>query len=148
MVIDKIENYSRYKNISKRLAMAFEYITTTDFTKIAPGKYDVDGDAIFAIVQEYDTKEEADCNLEGHFKYIDIQYIVTGEEIISVVPLTNQVPFTKDVEKDYAFYDCATSPIIISAGMFTIFFQDDLHKPCMKSGSVSKVKKVVMKVLA
>ncbi len=148
MVVDKIENYGRYKNINERLAKAFEYLITTDFNIIEPGKYEIDGDAIFAIVQEYDTKEEADCYLEGHFKYIDIQYIVSGEEIISVVPLTNQVPVTKNEENDYAFYECATSPIIISAGMFTIFFQDDLHKPCMKSGSVTKVKKVVMKVLA
>lgn len=148
MVVDKIENYGRYKNISERLGKAFEYISATDFTKIAPGKYEVDGDAIFAIVQEYDTKDEADCNLEGHFKYIDIQYIVSGEEIISVVPLTNQIPVTKNEENDYAFYNCVASPITIRAGMFTIFFQDDLHKPCMKSGSVSKVKKVVMKVLA
>ncbi len=148
MVIDKIENYGRYKNISERLAKAFEYISRTDFNVIAPGKYEVDGDAIFAIVQEYETKEEADCNLEGHFKYIDIQYVVSGEEVISVMPLTNQIPVTKNEENDYAFYDCATSPITISAGMFTIFFQDDLHKPCMKSGSVLKVKKVVMKVLA
>lgn len=148
MVVDKIENYGRYKYISERLTKAFEYLISTDFNKIEPGKYEIDGDVIFAIVQEYNTKEEPDCHLEGHFKYIDIQYIVSGEEIISVVPLTNQVPVTKNEENDYAFYDCASSPITISAGMFTIFFQDDLHKPCMKSGSVSKVKKVVMKVLA
>lgn len=148
MVVDKIENYGRYVNISERLAKAFKYITTTNFTTIAPGKYEVDGESIFAIVQEYETKAAVDCFLEGHFKYIDIQYIVSGEEIISVVPLTDQMPVTINKESDYAFYECTTSPILISAGMFTIFFQDDLHKPCMKSGSVSKVKKVVMKVLA
>jgi beta-galactosidase beta subunit len=38
----------------------------------------------FAIIQEYNTKEIKDCVLEGHVKYIDIQYIIQGVELMGV----------------------------------------------------------------
>ena len=81
MIIDKIENHKLYAGISDKIAKAFSYINKTDLINIAPGTYKIDNDNIFAIVQEYDTKDKSECKLEGHFKYIDIQYIIdiTGE---------------------------------------------------------------------
>ena len=49
-------------------------------------------------------------------------------------------------ENDYDFYECETTPIKVSAGMFTIFFPEDLHMPCIKAEESSYVKKVVVKV--
>jgi YhcH/YjgK/YiaL family protein len=34
----------------------------------------------------------------------------------------------------------------VEEGMFTIFFPEDLHRPSVKAGEISKVKKVVVKV--
>ena len=36
--------------------------------------------------------------------------------------------------------------ITLKKGMFAIFFPDDIHLPEIKSGKISKVKKVVVKV--
>jgi YhcH/YjgK/YiaL family protein len=146
MVIDKIENYRLYSKLTKRLAKGFEFITETDLATIESGKHQIDNDDVFAIVQEYDTKEEKDCILEGHHKYIDIQYIIQGVELMGFTPLTNQVSVEEDLEKDYTFYEGETSMIRVEEGMFTIFFPEDLHRPCVKAGQISKVKKVVVKV--
>jgi YhcH/YjgK/YiaL family protein len=146
MVIDKIENYRLYSTLTKRLAKGFEFIMNTDLEKIVPGKYDIDNDAIFAIVQEYDTKEEKDCVLEGHHNYIDIQYIISGVELMGFTPLTNQEVVEENLEKDYTFYNGDTSMLRVEEGMFTLFFPEDLHRPGVKAGLVSKVKKVVVKV--
>ena len=146
MVIDKIENYRLYSKLTKRLAKGFEFITETDLDAIESGKHQIDNDDVFAIVQEYDTKEEKDCVLEGHHKYIDIQYVIQGVELMGFTPLTNQVSIEENLEKDYTFYEGETSMLRVEQGMFTIFFPEDLHRPTVKAGQVSKVKKVVVKV--
>jgi beta-galactosidase beta subunit len=40
--------------------------------------------SLFLIIQEYNTKEIKDCVLEGHVKYIDIQYIIQGVELMEL----------------------------------------------------------------
>ncbi|MCZ8229718.1 YhcH/YjgK/YiaL family protein [Flavobacterium sp.] len=146
MVIDKIENYRLYSQLTKRLSKGFEFITTTDLKAIESGKHEIDSDKIVAIVQEYDTKDESECVLEGHHQYIDIQYVISGVELMGFAPLTNQKMVEEDLEKDYTFYEGDTSLLRVEEGMFTLFFPEDLHRPCVKAGVVSKVKKVVVKV--
>jgi YhcH/YjgK/YiaL family protein len=147
MVIDKIENYKLYVKLNERFETAFDYIKDNDLVQIASGKYSIDGDDIFAIVQEYDTKEKAECKLEGHKKYIDIQYMIQGSEFMGVTTLANQEAITKNEADDYTFYNGDSTMFRVDAGMFTIFFPDDLHMPCLKVGKIEKVKKVVIKVL-
>lgn len=147
MVIDKIENYLCYANLSERMAKGFEFIKNTDLVEIESGKYEIDQDDIFAIVQEYDTKEEKNCKLEGHKKYIDIQYMIKGVELMGVTTKKDQKIIEVNEEKDYTFYEGETSLLKVGKGMFTIFFPDDLHRPCVKAGQIAKVKKVVVKVL-
>jgi YhcH/YjgK/YiaL family protein len=146
MVIDKIENSSLYANLTERLAKGFEFIKNTDLVQIESGTYEIDNKAIFAIVQDYDTKEIKDCVLEGHTKYIDIQYIIQGTELMGVVTKNNQKAISSDLDKDYTFYEGETSFIRVEKGMFTVFFPDDLHMPCVQVGKSSRVKKVVVKV--
>jgi YhcH/YjgK/YiaL family protein len=146
MVIDKIENYRLYSKLTKRMAKGFEFIAETDLASLESGKYQIENDDIFAIVQEYDTKEEKDCVLEGHHKYIDIQYVIKGVEFMGFTPLTDQISVEENLEKDYTFYKSNTSLLRVEEGMFTIFFPEDLHSPGVKAGQISKVKKVVVKV--
>lgn len=146
MVIDKIENYKLYKGLGDKIAMAFTYINETDFSQIALGKYEINKDEVFALVQEYDTKDKSEGKLEGHRRYIDVQYIVSGTEFIGVAPLTNQIQISNNEEGDIAFYEGSASFMKLDAGMFAIFFPADLHMPCIKFQHVSKLRKVVVKV--
>jgi YhcH/YjgK/YiaL family protein len=84
MVIDKIENYSLYVTLTERMAKGFEFIINTHLANMEPGVYEIESKSIFAIIQEYNTKEIKDCVLEGHAKYIDIQYIIQGVELMGV----------------------------------------------------------------
>lgn len=146
MIIDKIENYCLYANLTERLAKGFEFIKNTDLVSIQSGTYEIQDKDVFAIVQEYDTKEIKDCVLEGHTKYIDIQYVIEGTELIGVTTKKDQKATASDLEKDYTFYEGETAYIRLEAGMFTVFFPDDLHRPCVQDGLSSRVKKVVIKV--
>lgn len=147
MIIDKIENSSLYLSVGKRIAKAFEYINSKDFSGIEPGRYEIEDGNIFAIVNEYETKNVNDCVLEAHRKFIDIQYIYSGVELIGVAPLVDQIPTIEyDESKDCVFFNEETSFVKMTGGMFAVFFPDDLHMPGVKADSVLKIKKVVVKV--
>lgn len=147
MILDTLENANIYKALSKRLALGFDYLSNTDFSALEMGVYKIDGDDVFAILQTYDTKEEVDCRLESHQKYIDIQYLVSGEEYVGVTPLNNQ-EITEDLlqDKDVVFYKGQAENIKLSAGSFMVFYPTDVHAPGIKINQSSKVIKVVVKV--
>ena len=147
MILDTLENYQLYSTINERIAKGFAFLRNTDLDAIPSGKHDIEGDAIFALVQEYQTKPLNECKLESHKKYIDIQYVIRGEEFMGVTTKKNQLVLEQDENKDYIFYEGTTSLVRVSKGMFTIFFPDDLHQPCVQTETISEVKKVVIKVM-
>jgi len=105
---------------------------------------------VFANVQSYTTSPTETRKYEAHKKYIDLQYIVSGEErmyhsplsLLAVKELYNE---TKDVEKLTGPDDQA---VIVRAGDFAIFFTHDGHKPNCSNGRDQAVKKVVVKIRA
>jgi len=147
MILDTLENYQLYSTINERIAKGFAFLRNTDLDAIVSGKHDIKGDTIFALVQEYQTKPLNECKLESHKKYIDIQYVIRGEEFMGVTTKNNQKILEQDEDKDYTFYEGTTSLVRVSKGMFTIFFPDDLHQPCVQIESAAEVKKVVIKVM-
>jgi YhcH/YjgK/YiaL family protein len=147
MIIDKIENAHLYKELSKRIEKAFEYIKATDLKKINPGKYEIDGENIFALISEYKTKSEQEGKLEAHRKYIDVQYVISGEEKMGYVPLNGQQilePYKE--ENDIIFFTGDKSFTKVSSGMFAIFFPEDVHMPGITTKESLSVKKLVIKV--
>ena len=60
MIVDKLTNAKRYNGLGFRIEQAFKYIKNTDLLQIKEGKYEIDGNKIFAIVSEYKTKDLAE----------------------------------------------------------------------------------------
>lgn len=58
MIIDRIENAVLYFPLHPKFKQAFEHIAQIDIHSISVGRHDVDGDAMYMLVQEYKTKEE------------------------------------------------------------------------------------------
>lgn len=147
MITDVIQNAHLYEGLNERFKKAFNYLKQTDFTTAGNGKYEIDGDNIFAIVNEYETKDKNDCETEAHKKHIDIQYIIKGTEMFGYAPLTTQKPIKEYNEtNDAAIYKEAVSYIKLEAGMFIIFYPTDLHQPEVREFEPVTVKKVVVKI--
>jgi len=146
MIIDKIENSNLYTNLSKGIEKAFSYIKNTDFSRISDGKYEIESENLFALVQEYQTKDLMEGKLEWHHKYIDVQYIISGVEMIGIATKKQHKIIEQDTEKDYFFFEDNSTLIEFEAGMFAVFFPDDLHKPSLSGREKTKVKKVVIKI--
>jgi YhcH/YjgK/YiaL family protein len=147
MILDKLNHSNWYSSISENLNKGFEFLRNTDFESLKPGKLEIVGDDVYALVSEYATKDPQDCLPEAHRIYIDIQYIVSGREAIGYVTLDNQQILSEyNPEKDIAFYSGETSTIVLESGTFAVFFPQDIHRPGMQIDSPEKVKKVVVKV--
>ena len=147
MIIDTWNNKTTYANIHPLFPAAFAYIDKLLKNPVQPGNYEIQGDALFAKVQEYETRTEG--YLEVHEEYIDIQYIVDGAEHVEYAFRNGLVPaMPYNVAEDVLFLkDCSESKgFSLTAGNFAIFFPQDAHKPAMCMDTPKTVKKVVVKV--
>jgi len=105
MIIDNIKNSKLYFSVNNNFKKAFEFIEKAVNDNFEVGKYEIDGDKVYALVQEYETKTHNDTKFEGHKKYIDIQYIIEGTEYIEIADIDGMEPFTVyDDDKDFTLY--------------------------------------------
>lgn len=139
---------SYFKN-RERWDKAFSFLKTSDLQGLELKRYDIDRDNLYAPVSEYLTKNEEDAKYEAHRKYIDIQYIISGKEFIGVAPLSqkNEVLEPYDAAKDIEFLTVTGGENYLALpDRFFIFFPDDAHRPGLKDGQNSPVRKIVLKV--
>ncbi len=146
MICDQLKNAAFYYQTHPRFKKAFEYLQKTDFLKVPEGKYEIDGQNIFAIVQEYMTKLPTKKHWEAHRRYIDIQYVVTGEELIGYASPDSMKPGEYNDEKDIVFLEGEGTMIPVPEGTFMLLAPQDVHKPQIAIHAPQKVKKVVVKV--
>jgi len=88
MVLDSLQNSSRYTSLHPLFAKAFEYINSVNLDTLEDGKFEVDGDNIKAIVSNKNgvTAEDSCAKFECHNNYIDIQVCIKGEETMGWKP--------------------------------------------------------------
>jgi biofilm protein TabA len=147
--INKREFAVTYFKNKERWAKAFKFLKGNDLTKLELKRYDIDGDNLFATVSEYQSKNEETAKFEAHRKYIDIQYVISGKEIMNIAPINTvkEVLNPYDAAKDIEFV--TVSKVVnykASPSNFFIFFPSDAHRPGLKDGVNSAVRKIVIKV--
>lgn len=139
---------SYFKN-QERWDKAFEFLKNSDLSTLEIMRYDIDGDNLYATPSEYITKNAEDASFEAHKKYIDIQYVITGKELIGVAPLSlrDETLEEYDATRDIEFMTVSSSTdLLATPDRFFIFFPGDAHRPGIKDGDNSVVRKIVVKV--
>lgn len=147
MVIDKMKNASLYYGLGQRFQQALEWLANVDPDSLTPGqRVDIDGDNVYATRFDVDTKAPADCKLECHRDYADIQYVVSGTEGVGYsLPdalLTQLSEYTPDIQ----FFTTDWDTITVRPGTFYIVWPQDLHAPRVALESPVPVKVIVAKV--
>ena len=139
-----------YKKVHPRFEAAFEGLKKLISENAEIGRYEIDGNDIYAMVQEYETSPFSEKKFEIHKEYIDIQYIISGEEAMGFESLDKLVPIGDYAPDAQLFYMNDTyDKINLSAGEYVVFFPNEPHAPGAAVGEVpSKVKKVVVKIRA
>ena len=148
MIIDNINNCRVYNDIGKRFVQAFEFLEKIDCKTIPPGKYEINGSKVFALVQDYYTLSEDKVAWESQRKYADLQYLVKGIEIMGYSNIENMEPIGEYIEQDdYMLFKGKGIYFPVTEKYFAIFFPHDCHRVRIKAGESSKIRKSVVKIL-
>ena len=147
MIIDNLKNASIYYALGSRFQTALRYLQETDVTTMETGKYLIDGEDVFLLVKRYDTFPLAQCKLESHRKYADIQVVYSGKEFFCYAPLDGLKLVEANPENDVYYYAGDCEPITLKGDLFALVLPGDAHMPERAvSEQREPVVKAVMKV--
>jgi YhcH/YjgK/YiaL family protein len=136
--------------LAPALQKALAYLKATDFSDLKPGQFAIDGDRLYGMLNEYQTEPKDKRSPEAHRKHIDVQYIVSGQELIGWARLVEGLTVLEDRLADWDLIHYADVPnetdLLMTTGMYAIFFPWDVHRPNCANGAAQAVRKVVLKV--
>ena len=122
-------------------------LQTFDSSDYPVGRHDIN-ENLFFFLNRYETKDEKNCVWEAHRKYLDIHYILEGQENIAIDHIKRQI-----IQKDYdADIDAiflegmVHTHVTMSPGDVMICFPEDSHKVGIRTEERQMVKKIVLKV--
>lgn len=144
---DYQEFYRQYSANKETWDKAFAFLKNTDLKTLAAGKHAIDGELVFASVTENPSKDFDSTSWESHKKYIDLQYVIEGEELIGIHPAA-KATVTKgyDARKDVMNYTVVGKAFSATPDTFFLFFPSDAHRPNITPGGNKVVKKIVIKI--
>lgn len=126
---------------------AFAFLKEQKLEDLAPGKYPIDGDNVYASVTEGPSKTFEKSAWESHKKYIDLQHVIKGQEKIGVAPLdSTTVTEAYNEAKDIAHYNAGGKFYLATPDNFFLFFPNDAHRPNIIVDGYAVVKKIVIKI--
>lgn len=151
MIIGKIQNIQAYAGVHEKLLRAADFIGRAVLEGLAPGRYEIEGDALYASIQEYETHPDGELIFEGHKKYIDLQFIAKGRERIEAIDIskaTETKGYDEKIEAAFFKANEAAHKFFLSEGDFAIFLPQDLHCPGRRADGVTPeaVKKIIVKL--
>ncbi len=149
MILDNLKNEELYDKLSDNLKKAFDFMLSDKPRELPVGKYEIDGDNVYVMIQTYTTRPVSETKWESHKKYIDLQYIVEGSEEIGWMPIDGlSASGEYDAEKDKTNYNETEhwTRLEMNAGDFTVLYPEDGHKACGILEKPSEVKKAVIKI--
>ena len=147
MLVLHKKDIPNYLNMDPRLTAALSMIADGAVENDSIGKT-IDSDLMYHMVQCYDSKPFEQTKWESHKKYIDIQFMVKGEELVGIAPIECEKTETEAIpQNDVWFYECKTEPITLIENSFMVLYPNDLHCPGVATnGKALNCRKVVVKV--
>ena len=150
MILDTMENAKQYEGICPGVDRMLKEMKAYTPDNYPGGRLELDGKNLFMMLNSYETRPVEGAPSEAHRKYVDVMYMVEGEEIIYVKPTSrlSNVTKTYDPEGDclLADTDADATPVHLKAGSFVVLLPQDAHTPNCRVDGPMQVKKIVGKV--
>lgn len=147
--IEWLKSPNKNTNLYDRVNNALFYLQNLDYENLNEGKYEVNP-SFYYSVQRYNTKNASECKFESHNKYVDIQLMINGAEIMDIADISRCSLKTEyDEEKDIMFWNEPTiySRCTLQARDYIILFPEHIHRGAVQLERTSSVVKIVGKVL-
>lgn len=143
MIIDTLQNASKYYGVHPLFKQAFEYIASQNLAALEIGKFDfADGLKSINSAAQGKTIEASVAKFECHNKNIDIQVCLKGNETMGWKPREKCTLPNGDYnqEKDMQLYlDQPDTFFNLTDHQFVIFFPEDVHAPMIGEGEITKM---------
>ncbi|SCP98272.1 YhcH/YjgK/YiaL family protein [Anaerobium acetethylicum] len=150
MIFDQIKNYARYTKTDENIKAALEFIDLhKDNKEILDGKYEIIPDQVTAYVVSKDTILAEDAEMEIHKKFMDIHYMLKGQESCGLTELSMDVQEAAyDDAGDISLFSAEdTNVVVVSEGEFYAVWPYEPHRPlCNVQGTSRKIRKIICKV--
>ena len=141
-VVNKLE-------VLKDLSLvAYKFLQDFNSDDYPDGRYEL-SDRCYVNIESYSTQSREERRFEAHQKFIDVQYMISGQEIITVCPVTElEICEAYASDKDIVFYRNEPKGIdyILSENDFLIFRPGEGHMPCICINQKEIVRKAVIKI--
>lgn len=146
-----IYTMDKYESIKKICPSGYDFVNNALQNGVENGKYPLE-DGAYAVVSEYESKPVDAAKFEAHKRFIDVQLILAGREIIGVMPTEKMRLGTciaeYNPEKDVENYrECGEYEAhVLEAGDFLILYPEDGHMPGVQADGPCAMKKIVLKI--
>lgn len=148
MIVDRIENLKFYIPYNAKLAVVCDYLAKTDIHTLEVGKYDI-AEGVRVVVNAFTPKEPDAARWETHKKYIDLQYIIEGDETMGYLHIDEMENAEYNEEKDISYpvpkADADMTLIPLKVGHFAFLEPRDAHRPSAKLHATAS-KKLIFKI--
>jgi YhcH/YjgK/YiaL family protein len=147
VIFDVLANADRYASVHPLFAECFAFLKNTDLTALPVGRQPLGSGGCTVIVSEAAPKTKQIACLEGHRVFIDIQYMVAGEEFIGYVPRAHCTERSDDAANDFQELQGSAEYLTLRPGCFAVYFPEDGHQPGIGTGAhTGLIRKIVIKV--
>lgn len=145
MIYCKLCELSKYSSYSSNLRKAIEFILSNDLRKLPMGKTFIENDKIYLNKTNIEPKNADLQKYEVHYKYIDIQIDIEGDEFIYIKNNESKCIHEYDSSEDYALYSYSKEDVSLSLDKerCLVIFPYEIHMPCIKKNTQSVIKCVV-----
>ena len=142
MLLSALSDSHRFDHLYQGFARALEFLRQPDLARWPKGRHPLDGERVIAIVEQRDAVGREAAVLEGHRRYIDLQYTVSGQEVMGWRALSEcrQPRESFSGERDIGFFlDAPLVWVPVPPGHLAVFFPEDAHAPLAGTGPLHKV---------
>ena len=151
MIVGLLSDVTKQKSVlPAAVVRAIEALQKLDLSALDAGRYELEGDKLFYLIQDVETRSFDESKSEVHHNYADIQIPLTGAERYGFsLPQANLAATEDRLETgDIAFYPTPANEFFmdIEPGAFAVFMPKELHRPCLSVKDKAKIRKAVVKI--
>lgn len=151
MIVGLLSDLSTQKPVlPEAVVRALDAVRTVDLENTAAGRYAIEGDQLYYMIQEVETRSFAESRPEAHDRYADIQIPLSGAERYGYALPQPSLQASEDrlEANDIAFYAAPDNESFIDLrpGSYVVFLPHELHRPCLAIGAKGKLRKLVIKI--
>lgn len=152
MIYGNLKNKTQVDYLLKNdnlMKIVFDFLEGNKKNALEKGKFFIEDSKLFGFYSEYKTHTDEQQIWEAHRKYLDIQFLVSGQEIIEYSDLKNMSiaeEYSDETDAVLGTCDKVDYRFKMEEESFLILFPEEAHLPGVTGENESINQKIVIKI--